>query len=250
MTTKLRIAVCNLQSGIGTTRGYWQYLTTGWKYGMPHDSRPIERAADFLREEDIDVAALSEVEGGSRRSRGVDQLDLLATRSGLRDQHFFPTLMLGRRVNQGNGVCARWPIIPVHNHPLPGPGEPRFLSEARLILDDRSCRLFITHLSLDKPIRAPQIQHIVEHIGEQDVPTILAGDFNVKEDAELALIDETIVTKAASAATFPSWKPTKALDHLFFSHHFALSRVYAFDRYTFSDHLPLVVELDLVPRRS
>src|SRR5690606_6247881 len=123
-------------------------------------------------------------------------------------------------------------------------------SEARLILDDRSCRLFITHLSLDKPIRAPQIQHIVEHIGEQDVPTILAGDFNVKEDAELALIDETIVTKAASAATFPSWKPTKALAHLSFSHHFALSRVYAFDRYTFSDHLPLVVELDLVPRRS
>src|SRR5690606_31442920 len=179
MTTKLRIAVCNLQAGIGTTRGYWQYLTTGWKYGMPHDSRPIERAADFLREEDIDVAALSEVEGGSRRSRGVDQLDLLATRSGLRDQHFFPTLMLGR------------PIIPVHNHPLPGHGEPRFLSEVRLILDDRDCRLFITHLSLDTPIRAPQIHHIAEHVGRQDVPTILAGDFNVKEDAELALLEET-----------------------------------------------------------
>src|SRR5690606_41713280 len=89
-----------------------------------------------------------------------------------------------------------------------------------------------------------------EHVGRQDVPTILAGDFNVKEDAELALLEETILTKAASAATFPSWKPTKALDHLFFSHHFELSRVYAFDRYTFSDHLPLVVELKLIPRRS
>src|SRR5690606_40286592 len=53
-----------------------------------------------------------------------------------------------------------------------------------------------------------------EHVGRQDVPTILAGDFNVKEDAELALLEETILTKAASAATFPSWKPTKALDHL------------------------------------
>src|SRR5690606_8684199 len=112
MNTRLRIAVCNLQSGIGTTRGYWQYLTTGWKYGMPHDSIPVERAADFLREEDIDVVALSEVEGGSRRSRGIDQLELLAQRSGLREQVFFPTLVLGRRVNQGNGVCARWRRTP------------------------------------------------------------------------------------------------------------------------------------------
>ncbi len=66
----LRIAVANLQTGIGTTRGYWHYLTTAWKYRLAHDSRPIEQAARFLREADIDIAALCEIEGGSRRTRG------------------------------------------------------------------------------------------------------------------------------------------------------------------------------------
>src|SRR5690554_687457 len=67
-SASLRIAVCNLQSGIGTTRGYWQYLTTGWKYWLPHDSNPILEAARFLREARIDLALVNEIEGGSRRS--------------------------------------------------------------------------------------------------------------------------------------------------------------------------------------
>src|SRR5690606_41778055 len=60
------------------------------------------------------------------------------------------------------------------------------------------------------PVRAPQIHHIAERIGNEDVPTILAGDFNVKEDAELELLEETILTKVASAATFPSWADRKS----------------------------------------
>lgn len=246
METRVRLAICNLQSGIGTTRGYWQYLTTAWKYGLPHDSIPIERAGDFLREEDIDIAALSEVEGGSRRSRGTNQLELLAYRADLPYQAFFPTLVLARRVNQGNGACSRWPLVHIHNHPLPGQGEPRFLSEAHAQVEHYKFRLFMTHLSLERPVRAPQIRHIAKHIGQDDIPTILAGDFNVKEDAELALLEDTILKKAASAPTFPSWAPKKALDHLFFSNHFELVNYYAFDRYLFSDHLPLVAELRLV----
>jgi len=246
MNTRVRLAICNLQSGIGTTRGYWQYLTTAWKYGFPHDSRPIERAADFLREEDIDLAALSEIEGGSRRSRGTDQLELLAYRSDLPYQAFFPTLVLARRVNQGNAACSRWPLTHINNHPLPGVGEPRFLSEAHVHIDQHKFRLFITHLSLERPVRAPQIRHIAQHIGQEDIPTILAGDFNVKEDAELALLEDTILKKAASAPTFPSWAPKKALDHLFFSNHFELVHHYAFDGYLFSDHLPLVAEFRLL----
>lgn len=247
MDRTFKIAVCNLQSGIGTTRGYWQYLTTGWKYGLPHDSRPVERAARFLREESIDVAALTEVEGGSRRSRGVDQLELLARKADMPEQLYFPTFVVGRRINQGNAVCSCLPLVQVHNHPLPGHGEPRFLSEAQFWLGDDPCRLFITHLSLELPVRAPQIHHIAELVGAEDVPTILAGDFNVKADAELELLEETILTKVTSAATFPSWKPRKALDHLFYSHHFQLVSASAFNRFTFSDHLPLVVQLRFSP---
>lgn len=239
----LRIAVSNLQSGIGTTRGYWQYLTTGWKYWWPHDSRPIERAAHFLREADIDLALLNEIEGGSRRSRGVDQLALLADRAQLEHRVFYPTFVLGHRVNQGNAACSRWELHWVANHPLPGSGEPRFVSEAELVLPDWACSIFITHLTLERPLREPQIRRIAELIGRDDRPTLLAGDFNISSEAELALLDRSVLQRAVAAPTFPSWSPRRALDHLYFSGHFRFATAYPFDRYRFADHLPLVVEL-------
>lgn len=136
---KLKVAVCNLQSGIGTTRGYWEYLLTGHRYWFARNALRIEQAADFLRQDGIDIALLCEVEGGSQRSRRVDQVDLLAQRSGLRERLYFPTHIVGRRVNQGNGIVSRFPLRYRANHALPGHGEPRFLSEAEARLGASAC---------------------------------------------------------------------------------------------------------------
>jgi endonuclease/exonuclease/phosphatase family metal-dependent hydrolase len=239
----LRVAVCNLQSGIGTTRGYWEYLLTGHKYWFSRDSLRIEQAAEFLRDEAIDIALLCEMEGGSRRSRRVDQVDLLAQRSGLGERLFFPTRIVGRRVNQGNGIVARLPLRYCANHALPGSGEPRFLSEAEVPIGSMGLRLFVTHLSLERTLRAPQIHNIAAVLAERDQPTLLGGDFNISEEAELDLIQQGHLAKALSRETFPSWRPRRAIDHLFLSHHFEVDEVYAYDKVIFSDHLPLVVTL-------
>lgn len=239
----LKIAVCNLQSGIGTTRGYWEYLLTGHRYWFARDARRIEQAADFLREEGIDIALLCEVEGGSRRSRRVDQVGLLAQRSGLQERLFFPTRIVGRRVNQGNGIVSRLPLRYCANHALPGHGEPRFLSEAEALLPDARLRLFVTHLSLERTLRTPQIHNIAHILAETDQPSLLGGDFNISEEAELDLIQQGHLAKALSKETFPSWRPSRALDHLFVSWHFEVGSVQAYDKTIFSDHLPLMVTL-------
>lgn len=240
-TRTLRIAVCNLQTGIGTTRGYWQYLTTAHKYCLPHGSAQIERAGRFLREEAIDIALLCEVEGGSRRSRWVDQVDLLARTSGLGERLFFPTRIVGRRVNQGNGIVSRLPLRFGFNRALPGHGEPRFLSEAEADAGRFPIRLFVTHLSLERTLRGPQIHSIADLLDDSDRPTLLGGDFNISEDAELDLIEEGHLARVLSRTTFPSWAPRRSLDHLFLSRHFDVLDVYAYDKVLFSDHLPLVV---------
>lgn len=61
MAEQLRAATCNLQTGIGTTRGYWRYLLTGWKYLLPHGSAPVRQASSFLTSERVDVAARCEI---------------------------------------------------------------------------------------------------------------------------------------------------------------------------------------------
>lgn len=239
----LRVAICNLQTGIGTTRGYWHYLLTAHRYWYPHGSRQIEVAAEFLRAEGIDVALLCEAEGGSARSRWVDQVDLIASRSGLNHRLFFPTNIVGRRVNQGNGIVSRLPLRYRFNRALPGHGEPRFLSEAEVDLRDVSIRLFVTHLSLEHKLRRWQIHSIAAALAESERPTLLGGDFNISEEAEFDLLREGHLAKALSRETFPAWRPTRALDHLFLSRHFEVVEVSVYDRTIFSDHLPLVVTI-------
>lgn len=250
MERRLRIALCNLQTGIGTTRGYWHYLTTGWKYVLPHGSAPVERAARFVDDAAVDLLALCEVEGGSRRTRGVDQVRLLAERSRLNACAFFPTLSIGTRVNQGNAVCSRYAVRHVDNHLLPGTGEPRYLSEAEVLVEGIPVRVFVTHLSLQRQVRTGQIDHIAAFIDDVDGPTLLAGDFNASTQDELLLLAESRLQQATSAPTFPSWKPVKALDHLFFSAHFRVEHVEAHRDDLFSDHLPLVAQVLLAPEAA
>lgn len=246
MERTIRIAVANVQFGIGTTRGYLHYLTTAWKYRWPHGSTALPSAARFLREAHVDVAALCEVETGARRTRGLDQVARLAESSGLSSRAFFPTHAVNETIRQGNAVLARHPVRFVANHALPGEGEPRFLSEAEVQVGDVPVRLFATHLSLHQPVRTPQVHRIADLLGPCDTPTVLAGDFNVAKEAELDLLSESILQKAASAPTFPSWRPTRRLDYLFFSRHFRIERAFAFDRFRFSDHLPFVAEVTLL----
>ena len=250
MERVLRIAVANLQIGVGTTRGYWHYGLTAWKYRFPHGSGPVRQAAAFLAAERMDVAALCEIGGGARRTRGINQVDVLAEASGLSERTFFPTLVSGaegaeKKINQGNAVCARFPLRAVANHRLPGTSEPRFLSEAEVTVEGIAVRVFVTHLSLQLLQRAAQLDAIAELIGHCDQPTVLAGDFNVSEKAELDLLAESNLQRVTSAPTFPSWRPKYHLDYLFFSAHFTIRESYAFDATRFSDHLPFVAEVVL-----
>jgi len=249
---RLRIAVSNLQNGIGTTRGYWDYLRTGWKYFRPHDSAALEGAAEFLKSERIDIAALSEVNGPSERTQGVDQVALVANGGGMPQQAFFPTHVVRARINQGNAVCARFPVRFVANHRLPGVGEPRHLSEAEVDINGVAVRVLATHLTLDLGQRARQIHRIAAVVGDGDIrPTILAGDFNVSREEEMELLVETKLQMATSAATFPAWRPRRRLDYLFFSSEFEIIESHAYAARLFSDHLPLVAEVEMrVPRQA
>lgn len=242
MSEPFRIASCNLQTGIGTTLGYWHYLATAWKYVLPHGSAPVRRAATFLAE-DVDLAAFCEVEGGSWRTKGVDQVALLAETTPLTHHVFFPTFTRGPHINQGNAFCARFPLHGAKQHALPGGGEPRFLCEAQMCLGETPVRVFVTHLSLYRALRARQLRRVADRVMQCDEPTILTGDFNATDDSELHVLRNGRLQQTDAGVTFPSWAPSRTLDHIFFSRHFEIIRSYTFDRFLFSDHLPLVADI-------
>jgi endonuclease/exonuclease/phosphatase family metal-dependent hydrolase len=241
----IRIATLNAQSGVETTRGSWQYLITSHKYFLPHSSEAIRRIADFINSEDLDIITFSEIEGGSFRSKNINQLDLISKFTNLTRRIFFPTVRLSKLFNQGNALSARYPITQTENLRLPGSGEPRYLGKAILDIYGTNITIFSTHLSLTEESRSEQLNFIANIINRTRGPVILTGDFNLKSFAELEPLNRTRLEKTPEHKTYPSWNPKSPEDMIFFSPEFQLISSYVYKEDKFSDHLPVIAELKL-----
>lgn len=141
-------------NGVGVTRSYGQYAQVGWKYVLPHSPDVLEGLVRAIDHEEIDVLTLSEAEGGSFRSRGINYVSWFAERTELRHHLLFPTFRRSFRgrmlTNQGNAVLSRYPLLRHENHRLPGSGEPRYLGEATIAHEASTFTVFTTHLSLQR----------------------------------------------------------------------------------------------------
>lgn len=240
---RIRIVVANIQSGIGVTQGYRQYVTSGWRYLFPHNSKGAMDAGTFLKAEDTDIALLTEVDAGSRRSKHASQIDVMAIGSGLPNTCFFPTLVMGTAIHEGNAVLSRFPISAHRAYPLLSHMSPRTLGETTLILpDNTSMTALVAHLALSSKPREVQLAEIAEHIKSIEGPLVLGGDFNERDHRSFKFLRKAGLTPV-SVAGYPSWKPQHALQVLFLSHHFSLIQASVPDGARFSDHLPLIVEV-------
>lgn len=245
---QVRIVVANIQSGIGVTKGYRQYITSGWRYLLPHQGQGALDAGMFLKLEEADVALLTEVDGGSRRSRGISQLEVISQTSALPHHQFFATRSVGMSINEGNAVLSRFPIETHRLHPLQSRVNPRVLGETVLNVNNRRLTVLVAHLALGSRPREAQLREIVGHIKDIDGPVILGGDFNERDHRSFALLRKAGL-EVITIASYPSWKPRHALQVLFHSRDIEITRASVPDNSRFSDHLPLIVEMDMEPSR-
>lgn len=240
--TKIRVGLLNVQSGIGTTKGYYQYLLHLHRRYWPHGSSRIQRLGELSKKAGIDILATTEIDRGSLRTRRKDQVKLLSKSSNLANNAFFSTFTIGRFANQGNAVHTRFKIFDKHNFKLPGIGEPRYAGRLRVKINKKTVNFFVTHLSLDLLYRREQINELAAIINRESSPVILAGDFNVNDVKELGMLEKSKLRDVFSAETYPVWNPKKNLDHIFVSNDVKLSsgRV---SRVPLSDHCLLIADV-------
>lgn len=242
---RIRIVVANIQSGIGVTKGYRQYVTSSWRYLLPHHGQGAMHAGTFLKAEDADIALLTEVDAGSRRSRNASQVDVITEESGILNAHFFPTRSMGTSINEGNAVLSRFPITGAQSYPLFSRINPRVLGRTMLQLPNASSMTaLVVHLALGTKPREAQLAEIALHIKNIEGPLVLGGDFNERDHRAFRLLKRAGLTPV-TVPGYPSWKPLHALQVLFLSHHFTLVQASVPDGARFSDHLPLIVEAEL-----
>src|SRR4051812_36725302 len=103
MNTPLTICVANVQAGVGTTGGMLHYITTWWKYWLPHSDRPLMKTGEMMKRENVDLGFLIEVSGPSLQTGFNSQNDIVAESGGLSERQFFTEKLPNRLTQEGLG---------------------------------------------------------------------------------------------------------------------------------------------------
>ncbi len=243
----LRLLSFNIQAGTSTAR-YHHYVTHSWRQVLPHAKRVENLDAIAGLVEPFDMVALQEVDSGSLRSGYINQSRYLAHHAGMPFWCHQSNRKVGTVAYAGNGFLSRYEPDAVEEHRLPGviPGRGTLLVRFGDGFDGLD--VAVVHLALGKRARAQQLKFLAREL-DSSRHLVVLGDFNTEIDSPHVLeFRETLALQAPTLglATYPSWQPQRAIDHVLVSETLSTGATKVID-VTYSDHCPVSIEIDLPP---
>ncbi len=239
--------------------GIWYQYLKFWKIFFP-PRKLDQRIVHALRKIKPDILALVEVDVGSFRSRGKDEVRFFEEKLHLHDfveKVKYPLkgwLRLFHHVpildKQANAIVSKFKISEVVYHVL-HEGTKRLVIEATIQVPQK-VTLLLAHLALGQKARQKQLRELTRIVKAIKNPTILMGDFNTfhgeEEIHELLkkthLRDKVGLHKDSRILTEPAWHPTKRLDYILTSPQIKVKK-YSVLKFHFSDHLPMMIDFEL-----
>ncbi|CAN5836731.1 endonuclease/exonuclease/phosphatase family protein [soil metagenome] len=224
-----------------------------------HGQPNLERVAALLDSLGAEVVLLQEVDRGTVRSGGVDQLGELERLTGMTG--FFAAAMDFDGGEYGTALLSRHAIHDARSIPLPVRVtaelahlyyEPRSLLNAVVETPVGRIHVLGTHLAHQggPSFRQPQMFQILAYVAETvpaHMPVIFAGDLNATPDApeiralSLHFTDAWLACGSGAGNTFPSDRPVRRIDYILTRGvHCSSAAVIATE---VSDHRPLVADL-------
>jgi endonuclease/exonuclease/phosphatase family metal-dependent hydrolase len=224
--------------------------------------RNLKAIGNFVREAEVDILAMQEVDLDSHWNRRVNLLAVIQSVTG----HPFGIIGINNRrtgpkvLAYGNGLLSKFPILKWENNPFGGAklGEKGFLY-AELKINGSIVPVVVLHLdfrSTERRIR--QLSKLVDYIralppDPKRTPPIFCGDFNCgprsAEDA-VRQLDEALRKVGdyriypVSDPTFPSLWPRQKIDFIFTPSSFHV-RFCEVPKIHMSDHRPVLMEFEI-----
>lgn len=206
MGSSLKPTLCiALLLALGGTRGYLtaadptvrrtlRILTYNIHHGEGMDGEfDLPRLAGVMTSVDPDLVALQEVDQGTARAGGMNELTELGRLTGM--HAVFGKAMDFQGGGYGVAVLSRWPIVHADNHALPGAPdrEPRTALTVDIAMGEHEPLLQFTSTHLDQGRdlgnRLAQAGYLNELLSRGAAePSILAGDMNSRADTEVMQI--------------------------------------------------------------
>lgn len=251
----VRLITYNIEYCEGIVGKWYQYLNLLRVFSPPPllDLQIVEELGKMKP----DILALVEADGGSVRSRGVDQAQFIGDalelhhvaehvkypfRGWMKMFHHMP--ILGA---QENAIASRYSLSNVKYHML-HEGTKRLVIEATVSCP-RKVTLLLAHLALSGRVREKQIKELVKLVNKIKNPVILMGDFNTfNGEKEIQMLldeshlnDRVSLDRKTNHFTQPAWHPSRRLDYVLTSKKVKVNS-YRVLPFQFSDHLPLMVD--------
>lgn len=224
----------------------------------------VERIARVISRMDPDIVALQELDVNKYRSGKYDQPHLIAKELKMH-YHFAATISLLEDEHYGNAILSKYPIELVKEFELPNlpfkkDREPRGALWVRVKFNELSVQVINTHLGLNRKERIQQLNALLgpDLLASKDCkgPLILLGDFNswpsstvYKKLSKKYKDAQEVLDDHQPQATWFGHLPVGRIDHVFLSQDITITKVEVPRTYlekVASDHLPLVVELELM----
>ena len=217
----------------------------------------IDRIVDVIAGEEPDLVCLQEVDRNVRRSRFHDQPSLLAERLGAA-AHLYQLNCPNKDGGYGNLILARWPFRRhAHVSLCHGRRKPRGAQLVVVETPKGPLHLVNWHLGLGERERRWQVRHLLHHAEfreHEHLPTLIAGDYN---DWRNTLSRHSFHNHKFVQATwptrrfrsFPAFMALASLDKVYYRgelHVRTVRTVRTRLARRASDHLPLVVDFDVL----
>ena len=254
----VKLICYNIEYCEGMEGLWYQYLKFWRIFFLPKELE--EQLIETLIKLKPDILALVEVDLGSLRNSGRDEVKYLKQKLHLKDFvekvkyplkgwlklfHHLPILS-----KQANALISKFKIKQVKYHFF-DEGTKRMVIEATIHCP-KPVTLLLAHLALGKQARAKQIKELTSLVNSIKTPVILMGDFNtfngtseIKELLQKTHLKDMIsLDKQSVHYTEPAWHPSRRLDYILTSAAIKVKK-YSVLNFHFSDHLPLMVEFEL-----
>jgi endonuclease/exonuclease/phosphatase family metal-dependent hydrolase len=206
----------------------------------------IEAIAATIRKYNPDVVGINEAHRKTWQARFGDQVESLRLLTGMKGVFGPSYRFMGG--DFGNAVLTRGEIVSSDVFALPGTGEPRSLLATTLRVNGGLIDFYVTHTSawasLNKGIRAEQLQCVLSHLRASAHPYLVTGDLNAPPDSEelKEFLGNSGLTFAGDPKT-PSHKVMEQrLDYILVDRGWRVRAARVLDDGP-SDHRPVLAEL-------
>ena len=205
---------------------------------------------NYLKDNNIDILGLQEVFYMCNH----DLKKLLKNTYQMKGRYRFFLKLIHLTSNEKTPIISKYKILSHKTYSLPFHPSPlrRVLTHIIVEYENKKISIYNTHLeSKNDQVKQKQLDKIIDVIQNDDLPKIIFGDFNLKEDNLIFqkfienLAKLNIIRIPINEATYKFAKSNKAIDHIFYSNDFSINSYEVIKNINTSDHYPILVDLKL-----